>query len=721
VSSPARTSGEPRRPRAAAAAVLAGLLALSLAVAAPAAARAAPAPDPAGGDVQDHGAVRLARATWDTGWFQAEVIRELLERLGYRVDGPTTLENAAFYAAVAAGEVDLWANGWFPLHEQYLADLPDPGAAVPVGTAVRGGALEGYLIDRATAEAHGIDSLDDLRDPRLARLFDRDGDGRADLIGCNPDWACAASIDAHLDALDLRATVEQVQGDYSPLMAEAVDRFGSGEPLLFYTWTPNWTVGELVPGRHVVWLEVPPVAAGHGEPAPRIADVPGSDRPLRLGWPPNDIRIVANRSFLAGNPAIAALLERVRIPIADIHRQNGRMIRGEDDPADFRQHARDWIDRHRDQVDRWLQAARAHQDAAPAATAATVPHTRPEERLREDVLRVATQRVEPFVTYHDRRYSGFSIELWQQIAAELGLDYELYGVNSLAKLLDDVERGAADAATAGIGITSEREVALDFSHAYFESGLQILVRDPDPSLLHSLLARVRSIVVSRQLLYVTGLFLLMLLVSAHAVWLFERAHNPQFPSGYLRGVGEAFWWAAVTVTTVGYGDKTPRRSLGKAFALLWMFAGYFVFAYFTASVASSFTVSELQGTIAGPDDLFGKRVATVARTPAAEYLERMGIEARKLPAVDAAIARLESGAVEAVVYDAPVLQHHASHAGRGSVHVVGPVFWQQQYGIALAADSPLRDPVNQALLRLMEQGEYQRIQERWFGRSASGE
>jgi ABC-type amino acid transport substrate-binding protein len=152
-----------------------------------------------------------------------------------------------------------------------------------------------------------------------------------------------------------------------------------------------------------------------------------------------------------------------------------------------------------------------------------------------------------------------------------------------------------------------------------------------------------------------------------------------------------------------------------------MFAGYFVFAYFTASVASSFTVSELQGVIEGPDDLFGKRVATVQRTPAAEYLDRMGIRAVELPAIEPAIDALEAGEVDAVVYDAPVLQHHASHTGRGHVHVVGPVFWQQQYGIALASDSPLRDPINQALLRLMEQGEYERIQRRWFGRDpASG-
>jgi ABC-type proline/glycine betaine transport system substrate-binding protein/voltage-gated potassium channel Kch len=666
-------------------------------------------------------AVRMARATWDTGWFQAEVVRQLLMQLGYDVQPLRTMENAAFYEAVAAGEVDLWANGWFPLHEKYL-DRPEVARAVArVGHEVREGALEGYLVDKRTAETLELDSLDDLRDREIAQVFDRDGDGRADLIGCNESWACAGSIEEHLDALQLRGSVEQIQGDYSPMMAETVERFRAGEPVLFYTWTPNWTVGELVPGRHVVWLEVPEKGtrgAALSEPGALVEDVPGCpSSPCRLGWPPNDIRVVAHRPFLEANPAIERLLSLIRIPIEEIHRQNVRMFRGEDDESDFRRHALDWIDRHGEEVDRWLNEARELRSGSGARAGPVLPYREEEQIAAGDVLRVATKRVEPFVTYHDRKYSGFSIELWEQIAGELDLDYELYGVNSLAKLLDDVERGAADLATAGIGITSERETELDFSHAYFKSGLQIMVRDPNPSLMASLFARIRSILFSRQLVYVTGLFLLMLLVSAHAVWLFERAHNPQFPRGYVRGIGEAFWWAAVTVTTVGYGDKTPRRSLGKAFALVWMFAGYFVFAYFTASVASSFTVRELQGTIAGPDDLFGREVVTVARSPAAEYLDRMGIRADELEGVEGAIERLTAGHAEAVVYDAPVLQHYASHDGRGRVHVVGPVFWEQHYGIALASDSPLRDPINRALLRLMERGEYRQIQQRWFGRT----
>lgn len=213
---------------------------------------------PAGATEEDDrtAPIRMARPTWDTGWFQAEIYKQLLGDLGYEVDGPVTMDNDEFYRAVAAGDVDFWASGWFPLHQQYLDEDVEDAIEI-VGTEVEAGALQGYLIDRATAEQRNITNLEALRDPDVAALFDVDGNGTADLIGCNVEWACADVVDHQLEAYGLSATVEQIQGDYSLLMVEAIDRYEAGEPVLFYTFTPNWTVGELVPGADVRWLETP--------------------------------------------------------------------------------------------------------------------------------------------------------------------------------------------------------------------------------------------------------------------------------------------------------------------------------------------------------------------------------------------------------------------------------------------------------------------------------
>ena len=248
--------------------------------------------------------VRLARPTWDTGWFQAEIYRLLIQMLGYRVEGPATMENGEFYQAAAAGEVDLWASGWFPLHDSFIEE---GGPVERVGVSVDDGALQGYFIDAATAEAHGITNLGDLADPGAAALFDRDGDGRADLIGCSVGWSCASIVDHHLEAYGLTETVEHVQGDYSPLINETIARYKAGRPVLYYTWTPNWTVGELAPGREAVWLETPfpslPPDQASALDRTFIPGIPGcANDPCQTGWPPNDIRAVANSDSPGGQP-----------------------------------------------------------------------------------------------------------------------------------------------------------------------------------------------------------------------------------------------------------------------------------------------------------------------------------------------------------------------------------------------------------------------------------
>ena len=665
---------------------------------------------------QGPGTIFMAKPTWDTGWFQTEIFLALFEEMGYRVGLPRTMDNMAFYLAAARGEVDLWVNGWFPSHNVFLKQDEVKGKVQPVGFEVLSGALQGYMVDKRTADKLGITNLGDLKKPEVAAVFDRDGNGRADLIGCNVGWGCEQVVEHHLGAYDLRATVEHIQGAYSPLMDETVERYNRGEPILFYTWTPNWTVGKLLPGKDVVWLQVPfaslPIDQQKQEPQTVIEGVPGCVAdPCAMGFPPNDIRGVANSDFLEAHPDVRRLLESVRIPLQDILKQNARMIGGEDTYKDIRRHAREWIAVNREMVDRWLADALALQPGAPkkdnAETAGGGPPI--------PALRVVTLRSEPFVVYRNGRYEGFSIELWEAIAKGLGVEYEIYGVNTIAKLLDEVRRGAAEVAVAGIGITSEREEAFDFSHAYFESGLQIMVLEGSGSVLREVLSKIHSVLFSSETLYALGIFLVVLILAAHMIWLLERRGNPQFPLGYPQGIWQSIWWAVVTVTTVGYGDKTPRGTVGRLFGIFWILAGYFVFAYFTASVTTTATVQELHGFINGPQDLYGKKVATVEKSTAAAYLKGQGIAAELLKNVDEAYQLLETGRVDAVVYDAPVLQHYAAKEGQGKVRVVGLKFQEKSYGMALDIHSPYRDKINIELLKLIEEGVYRQIEEKWFG------
>jgi glycine betaine/proline transport system substrate-binding protein len=363
---------------------------------------------------QDDTTIRMARATWDTGWFQAEIYRQLLEELGYTVTAPEVMGTDEFYPAVAEGEVTLWPNGWIPLHNTFLNQEAIAANSELIGSEVRGGALQGYLIDQATADAQNITSLEALQQPEIAELFDLDGNGKADLIGCNPEgWACAEVIEHHLDAYDLRDTVEQVQGDYADLMRDTLERFENGEPVLFYTWTPNWPLGRLIPGEDVVWLEVPFASLPNGmaaqEEFTQVPEVAGcASDPCNTGFPINDIRVVANSTFLERHPSVKRLLELVEIPLDAIVEQNAAMFFGENSAEDIERQAENWIIENRAQVDGWLEQAAAWEEQPTL------------ERVRErGVLRCGLQEdLQGFgFRAEDGNYRGFNADFCRAVAA----------------------------------------------------------------------------------------------------------------------------------------------------------------------------------------------------------------------------------------------------------------------------------------------------------------
>lgn len=331
-------------------------------------------------------------------------------------------------------------------------------------------------------------------------------------------------------------------------------------------------------------------------------------------------------------------------------------------------------------------------------------------------IRVVTKEFEPLVIRDGDKFSGFSIDLLKEIASRLNLRYDIHAVGTVDSLVKEVADGKADIGVAGISITSQRQRLVDFSHPIYNSGLQILVRASAGS---SGLGRTFSVLFSRPVLGLLGILLLLMVLMAHVIWLLEgRRSESDFPRSYGKGINDGVWWSAVTMTTVGYGDKTPRSVAGRVAGIAWMFVAIILFANFTATVASSLTVQGLQGSINGPGDLPGKRVATVQGTSSVDYLSKLSSTLVQTPTIKDAYELLDRGEVDAVVFDAPVLLYHAASAGRGNVEVVGPVFARQDYGIALRPGSRLRQDINTTILTIMEDGRYAELQTKWFGPQA---
>ncbi len=271
------------------------------------------------------------------------------------------MDNLPAYFFIGQEDVDFWTEGWFPQHDRYFDYNKVADGAVAVGYQVKNGALQGYMVDMATAEELGITNLGDLKDPEIAAAFDQDGDGKADLIGCDDGWSCDEVIEHQLDAYGLRDTVTHVQGDYSQLILETVARYEAGQPVLFYNWTPNWTGSRMAIGEDIAWLSTPfSTQPGEEFVDTAVDSIRGClETPCDMGFAPSDIRVVANVDFLSENPTAAKLFELVEIPLEDIAAQNVLIFNGENTDKDIRRHAQEWIEANRSQVDGWLEAARA--------------------------------------------------------------------------------------------------------------------------------------------------------------------------------------------------------------------------------------------------------------------------------------------------------------------------------------------------------------------------
>lgn len=273
-------------------------------------------------------------------WFQHMVVNIGLETLGYEVEDTLEADFPAVHLAVSSGDADYTFNHWKPLHNGFFDKAGGESVMTRVTPAIKG-AGQGYFIDKATADTHGITDIGQLTDPSVAALFDGDGDGRANLSGCNPGWGCELAIENHLDDYKLRDSVQHDQGSYFAIMADTITRYNEGGAILYYTWVPNWISDVLVPGTDVVQIGVP------------------SDGAFDPGFAVNDVYIVANNDFLEDNPAAAKFFELVDIPIGAVNAAQVKLRDGENTLEDFRRHAADWIADNQTTFDGWIAQASA--------------------------------------------------------------------------------------------------------------------------------------------------------------------------------------------------------------------------------------------------------------------------------------------------------------------------------------------------------------------------
>lgn len=352
--------------------------------------------------------------------------------------------------------------------------------------------------------------------------------------------------------------------------------------------------------------------------------------------------------------------------------------------------------------------------AAPPSPAGPLPAAQTAQRAMQHnaALRVGVREVPPF-SWKDESgdWHGLSVDVWMNVAERLNLPFEWREVE-LTDTWPALEGGRIDAAISALSITADREALVDFSHPYLVSGLSPAYRADGGSGWWTTVENVFSL----RFMAAVGSLTLVLLGAGAIIWIFERKRNAgEFGQGkMLHGLGAGFWWSAVTMTTVGYGDKAPRTLGGRVVALIWMFMSLVVVASFTAAIAASLTANRLKEDRLRATPLDRLRIGVVGGTAAEDYAKGAGARLQTADTLDDVLTLLTNGKVDVVVHDAPLLKFVARDRFQ-DVLVDERILVRDDYGFAYPLGSPLRKPVNNAMLEMLAEPQWEAVQRRYLG------
>ena len=325
-------------------------------------------------------------------------------------------------------------------------------------------------------------------------------------------------------------------------------------------------------------------------------------------------------------------------------------------------------------------------------------------------LTIATVTRAPFSMVVDGQDTGFSIDLLMAVAQELNLNITYDRRDDFAGMLGAVQDGSVDAAIANVSITADRERLMDFSQPIFESGVQVMMATQasgSTAVLTALFTRQIGLAVLAALALLFGGGMLM--------WAFERHKQPYFDRPAREAAFPAFWWALNLVVNGGFEERVPQSRGGRFFAVILVVSSLFIVSIFVAQITAALTINAIQNNIDNINDLDGRPVGTIAASTSANYLDQRGINYGTFDSLEQMLVAFEAGNLDAVVFDGPILAYYVRTRGNGKAQLLDRVYRPENYGMVFPTGSSLREDVDQAVLRLREDGTYDDLLLKWFG------
>jgi polar amino acid transport system substrate-binding protein len=330
-------------------------------------------------------------------------------------------------------------------------------------------------------------------------------------------------------------------------------------------------------------------------------------------------------------------------------------------------------------------------------------------------LRVAVYDAAPYASVaRDGSFTGASVDLWRRVAEDIGRNYQFILVSSMEDVLRGIEQGRFDAAIGAITITENRAARVDFSYPAHRSGVAAALRKEVGT--RAAIASFSTAVFELGPLF--GVIIALLFVAGIAMWIVERLEQDASKAdSAVRSLRDGLYWAVVTMTTVGYGDKTPKTTLGLIVATLWMLSSLALVSLLSASLVSRLTAEQVGAAARfGHSDLWGKRVAAAAASSGAEYLEHHRIAHRNYASLQEALEALAAGREEVVINSVGALRFLVATRFAKSLRVADPLLAPTYMAIALPEHSALKKPLDRALMRITESPEWRQAEEGYFAR-----
>lgn len=327
-------------------------------------------------------------------------------------------------------------------------------------------------------------------------------------------------------------------------------------------------------------------------------------------------------------------------------------------------------------------------------------------------LIIGVKDTPPFIIKNANGYSGVSIELWKNIASVLNIrDYEFKEYNLLG-LIDALKNRDIDVCINPLTVTSGRLESFDFTQPFYISNLAIAVSTEAEGGLFTNLSKFFSLTIN--FIQAVSILLFVIFIFGIIIWLVERKKNPEHFAKGIKGIFDGIWWSAVTMTTVGYGDKAPKSKAGRIIATIWMFTAIISISSLTASIAASLTINEITFTIEKIDDLKKVKVGTVKGSSSAKFLESHHVHFIPFNTIDEGMKALALSELEAFVYDEPILRYVIQDNKWGDkIQIIPKQFNSDYYSFSLPHKHPLLQEINPVLIKELESIEWKGILNRY--------